>query len=85
MLSYHSALVSPRENIVSVVSQMFYVSFFYLKHLKVLGFFYHMPDSLQLSIFLFFPPSLHPSLPFLSSFLQQETIYLAKDLGSVDT
>lgn len=43
VLSYHRNFVSPREDIISVFSQIFYA--FCLKHLKVLGFFYDTSDS----------------------------------------
>ena len=56
VLSYHRNFVSPREDIISVFSQIFYA--FCLKHLKVLGFFYDASDPWLLSVSLpFFLPS----------------------------
>lgn len=80
MLSYHSDFVSLRENIVSVFSQIFYASC--LKHLKVFGSFYHVPDS-WLSIFL--PPfSLSPFFfPSPSSLFPSTDNYLCLVKGGL--
>ena len=64
MLSYHRNFVSPREDIISVFSQIFYA--LCLKHLKVLGFFYH--TSASVSSRLYFSQLSSPVLGSCSSF-----------------